>query len=206
MINRSHHCGHHHKAHSECEYRAGLQHIWSAGNGHVRQCVSTFSPDVSKLSCNFYKVTDITESTSGTYVSELHEPQFSKLTDAVVCRPRLQKQLGQTHLFTPEQGAHFDSSLRRLSSSRRRANTSKLTRTVLPSVGARQRRSGESFVTSALFIFHAPCDKTISSPHPQKLQIAGVTRCSRRRLFLLANELAGWAPCCCCCFLAETLV
>ena len=134
MINRCHHCGRHHKAHSEWEYRAVLQHIWSAGNGHVWQCVSTFSSDVSKLSCNFYKVSDITESTSVTYVSELHEPQFSKLTDAVVCRPRLQKQLGQTHLFTPEQGAHFDSSLRRLSSSRRRANISKLTRTVLPSV------------------------------------------------------------------------
>lgn len=45
-----------------------------------------------------------------TYISELHQSQFSQFTDAVVRGSGLQEQLGQTHLLAPEQGAHFDSS------------------------------------------------------------------------------------------------
>lgn len=43
-----------------------------------------------------------------TYVSELHQPEFTQFTDAVVSRTGLQEQLGQTHLFTLKQRTHFD--------------------------------------------------------------------------------------------------
>lgn len=45
-----------------------------------------------------------------THVSELHQPEFSELHDAVVRGAGLQEQLGQTHLFPSQQGAHLDSS------------------------------------------------------------------------------------------------
>lgn len=41
-----------------------------------------------------------------THISELHQAQFSQLTDTVVGWARLEEELHQTHLLTPEKGAH----------------------------------------------------------------------------------------------------
>lgn len=46
--------------------------------------------------------------TLATYISKLDHAQFSQLTDAAVGCLRLEKELSQGHLLTPEQFPHDD--------------------------------------------------------------------------------------------------